>query len=156
MLKVRLWWSFQYWLCLLSPYTFSNKCFGTTVCGIFTSSIIIKQNVPMLACGFKFSVWKTVWTENLFPLPVLVWHFLFQTSQRYVRESREGGHCKYFSAICKCGTHTFNAVNEDILIISINDWLHSIFKNYFVSEMLGHWKMPSNLMIWSDYCLQGP
>lgn len=50
------------------------------------SSLIIKQNVPMVAWGFSFSVWKTVWTENLFPLPVLVWHFLFQTSQSYFRE----------------------------------------------------------------------
>lgn len=31
--------------------------------------------------------------ENPLPLPVLVWHFLIQTSQSYDKESQEG-HCK--------------------------------------------------------------
>lgn len=70
----------------------------------------------MLACGFSFSVWKTVGTENLLPVPVLVWHFLFQTSQSYVRESREGSHYKSgntCSAICyvKKAAHSLLILN---------------------------------------------
>lgn len=35
-----------------------------------------------------------VWMENLLPFPVLVWHFLFQTSQSSDKESREGSLCE--------------------------------------------------------------
>ena len=60
----------------------------------------------MSAFGLSFSGWKTVWMENLLPLPVLVWQFLFQTSQRNDNENKEGGHFKPGKTLSKKKTRT--------------------------------------------------